>query len=123
MSDDLVLAELAAIRRELAEVRDKLAYQQQIFVGWKEVAAYLKLSEDHCKELGQAGPIPLPHWHEGGKVVARRSDIDLWVIWRRKSAQPRPMREQEATRTARQLDMFDAPKTPKRGRATDGSAS
>lgn len=109
-----------ALRRELAEVREKLTYRQQIFTGWKEIGAYLKLSEDHCKELGQASTMPIPHWHEGGRVVARRSELDLWLVSRRR---PAKVREEDAARSKRQLDMFDVPKAPKRGRAQDGSAS
>lgn len=127
MNDDgvaqKVLEELSAMRRELAEVREKLVYREQIFVGWKDIAAYLKLSEDHCKELGQAGPMPIPHLHEGGRVVARRSELDLWLTYRRKPAQRRLARVDDAIEGKRQFDLFDAPKTPKRGRASDGSAS
>jgi len=114
---------LSALRGELADVREQLAYQQQVFVGWKDIATYLKLSEDHCKELGQALVMPIPHWHEGGRVVARRSELDLWLTYRREPARRRIAREEETRRGERQLDMFEAPKTPKRGRAMDGSAS
>jgi hypothetical protein len=124
MSDNAdVLAELAAIRREVAEVREKLTYQQEVFTGWKDIAAYLKLSEDHCKELGQADTMPIPHWYEGSRVVARRSELDLWLTYRRKFALRRPARDEEPSRGKSQLDMFDAAKGPKRGRAVDGSAS
>jgi hypothetical protein len=115
-----VLDELSAIRRELAEVREKLAYREQIFVGWKEIAVYLNYSEDHCKELGQDQVDPIPHQHEGGRVVAQRSMLDAWLFRRRKPAQKRSTRLVEAKE---QLDMFGAPMTPKRGRASDGSAS
>jgi hypothetical protein len=114
---------LSALRDELAEVREKLTYQQEVFTGWKDIAAYLKLSEDHCKELGQASVMPIPHWYEGNRVVARRSELDLWLTYRRKFALRRTEREDETTRGKRQLGLFDAPKAPKRGRATDGSAS
>jgi hypothetical protein len=132
MSDDPdLLAQFAAFRREtseklsalhneLAQVRDKLTEREQIFVGWKEIAAYVGYSEDHCKELGQDAYDPIPHWHQGGMVAARRTMLDAWLFRRRVPARKRPA-SQEATK--RQLDMFDGPKTPKRGRARDGSAS
>lgn len=115
--------ETAALRSELAEVRDKLTYHQDVFTGWKDIAAYLQLSEDHCKELGQAATMPIPHWYEGSRVVARRSELDLWLTYRRKFAMRRPDRADDGMRNKRQLGLFDAPKAPKRGRATNGSAS
>lgn len=119
-----VLDELTALRREVAEVRDKLAYKEQVFPGWKKIADYLGLSEDHCKELGQAEINPIPHWHEGGGVVAARSMLDLWKFNRRKLGQKRPTRQDAIVCEAKpQLDMFRGQEAPKRGRATDGSAS
>jgi hypothetical protein len=135
MSDHAdLLAELAALRqesrerdealrRELAEVREKLTQREQVLVGWKDIAAHLGYSEDHCKELGQDPFDPIPHWHQGGMVAAYRTMLDAWLFRRRKPAQRRLVREEETERVSRQLDMFDAPKTPKRGRAKDGSAS
>ncbi len=118
-----VLEELTALRREVAEVREKLAYREQVFVGWKEIAAHLKLSEDHCKELGQNAPDPIPHWHQGGMVAAYRTALDAWTFRRRKPAQRRVVRPESVVVETRQTDMFDAVKAPKRGRAMDGSAS
>ena len=118
-----VLDELSAIRRELAEVREKLATREQYFVGWKDIGAHVGYSEDHCKELGQDPVDPIPHWHEGGRVVAQRTMLDAWLFRRRKPAQKRPARQAEQRTSRNQLDMFSAPTTPKRGRATDGSAS
>ncbi len=120
-----VLDELSALRREVAEVRDKLAYKEQVFTGWKEIGEYLGYSVDHCKELGQDDVHPIPHWHEGGGVVAARSMLDLWKFNRRKPAQKRAARQDAIVCEAKkpQLDMFRGQDAPKRGRATDGSAS
>lgn len=113
----------AALRRELAEVREKLAYREQVFVGWKEIAAYVGYSEDHCKELGQDPHDPIPHWLQGKMVAAYRTALDAWLFRRKQPAQRRITRPEKVTPTERQLGMFDAPKVAKRGRATDGSAS
>lgn len=120
-----VLDELSALRREVAEVRDKLAYKEQVFTGWKQIGEYLGYSEDHCKELGQDDVHPIPYWHEGGGVVASRALLDLWSFRRRKPAQKRPARQDAVVCEAKkpQLDMFRGQEAPKRGRATDGSAS
>jgi len=115
---------LAALRREVAEVREKLAYKEQVFTGWKQIADYIGYSEDHCKELGQDEVHPIPHWHEGGGVVAARSMLDLWKFNRRKPAQKRAARQDAIVCEKKpQLDMFRGQDAPKRGRATDGSAS
>ncbi len=119
-----VLDELSALRREVAEVREKLAYKEQVFTGWKEIGEYLGYSVDHCKELGQDDVHPIPHWHEGGGVVAARSMLDLWKFNRRKPAQKRAARQETIVCEKKpQLDMFRGQDMPKRGRATDGSAS
>ena len=119
-----VLDELSALRREVAEVREKLAYKEQVFTGWKEIGEYLGYSVDHCKELGQDDVHPIPHWHEGGGVVAARSMLDLWKFNRRKPAQKRAARQETIVCEKKpQLDMFRGQDAPKRGRATDGSAS
>jgi hypothetical protein len=126
MSDDgmsRVLEELTALRREVAEVREKLAYREQVFVGWKAIADYLKLSEDHCKELGKDPVDHIPHWHQGGMVAAYRTALDAWTFRRRKPAQRRVARSEGVMPGKTQIDMFERPGQPKRGRATDGSAS
>lgn len=116
---------LSALRGEIAEVREKLAYREQVLVGWKEISGYLNYSEDHCKELGQDAVDPIPHWHQGGMVAAYRSMLDAWQFRRRKPAQKRPMRQEAAaeSRGEKQLDLFKSPSAPKRGRGADGSAS
>ena len=114
----------AALRRELAEVREKLAYREQVVVGWKEIAAYVGYSEDHCKELGLPHQDdPIPHWLQGKMVAAYRTALDAWLFRRKQPAQRRITRPEKIGPTERQLDMFAAPKVAKRGRATDGSAS
>jgi hypothetical protein len=56
-------------------------------------------------------------------VAAYRSMLDAWLFRRRKPAQKRVARDVEVVGSKTQLAMFDAPKGPKRGRASDGSAS
>ena len=114
---------VSAMRGELAEVREKLAYREEVLVGWKAIGDYLKLSEDHCKELGKDPNDPIPHWHQGGMVAAYRTALDAWMFRRRKPAQRRLVRQEVAPGRKTQLDMFERPGQPKRGRASDGSAS
>lgn len=119
-----LLEQVLALRRELAEVREKLAYREQIFVGWKDIAAYLGYSEDHAKALGQDPVDPIPYRYNGGFVEAQRSMLDAWLFRRRVPAQRKPIKvggEQATGEGSRkQLGLFE---TPKRGRARDGSAS
>ena len=123
MSDDRVLEELAALRRELAEVREKLAYREQILVGWKQIADYLGYSEDHVKALGQDPVDPIPHQHNGGFVEAYRTALDAWMFRRRRPAQKRAARAVSVAAKP-QLGLFEGgPQTPRRGRAKDGAAS
>jgi len=115
---------LAALRREVAEVRERLVIREEIFVGWKAIGGYVGYSEDHCKELGQHPEDPIPHWLQGGMVAARRTMLDAWLFRRRKPAQKRAARQETiACEKKPQLDMFRGQDAPKRGRATDGSAS
>lgn len=120
-----VLDELSALRREVAEVREKLTIREEILVGWKAIGGYVGYSEDHCKELGQDETDPIPHWTQGGMVAARRTMLDAWLFRRRKPAQKRAARQDAIVCEAKkpQLDMFRGAEAPKRGRATDGSAS
>jgi len=125
-NDDDLRAELAALRQTNAEIlaalagiQEKLAYREQVFVGWKAIGEYVGYSEDHCKELGQDVHDPIPHWHQGGMVAAHRTMLDAWLFRRRRPAQVRMKPEGRKG----QVEMFDGPKTPKRGRATNGSAS
>jgi hypothetical protein len=113
---------IAALRQELAEVRERLAYREQVLVGWKDIGAHVGYSEDHCKELGQDPLDPIPHWHQGGMVAAYQTALDAWLFRRRKPAQRRMTRTEPVPQGRKQLDMFDG-RNPKRGRSRNGSAS
>lgn len=118
---------MAALRRELAEVREKLTYREQVFVGWKQIADYLGYSEDHAKALGQDPIDPIPYRHNGGFVEAYRTALDAWLFRRRVPAQKRgakgPGQVGAGEGPRRQLGLFEGPVEPRRGRAKDGSAS
>lgn len=131
MAEDVnarLLEELTALRREVAEVRERLVQREQILVGWKAIADYVGYSEDHAKELGQDPVDPIPHQHRGGFVEAPRTLLDAWLFRRRVPAQRRAAKASggvgmgEGTR--KQLGLFEGtPASPRRGRARDGSAS
>lgn len=131
MAEDVnarLLEELTALRREVAEVREKLVYREHVFVGWKQVADYLGYSEDHVKALGQDPVDPIPYRHNGGFIEVERSMLDRWAYRRRIPAQKRAAKASGGVATAeearKQLGLFEgAPATPRRGRARDGSAS
>lgn len=121
---DRVLEELAALRRELAEVREKLTYREQVFIGWKAIAEYLGYSEDHAKALGQDPVDPIPYRHKGGFVEAERTMLDRWAYRRTTPAQKKGARGPgQAGGAEGSRKQLDGPAEPKRGRAKDGSAS
>lgn len=131
MAEDVnarLLEELTALRREVAEVRERLVQREQILVGWKAIADYVGYSEDHAKELGQDPHDPIPHTRRGGFVEAPRTLLDAWLFRRRVPAQRRAAKASGAGETTggarKQLALFEgAPGAPRRGRARDGSAS
>lgn len=133
MAEDVnarLLEELTALRREVAEVRERLVQREQILVGWKAIADYVGYSEDHAKELGQDPADPIPHTRarHGGFVEAPRTLLDAWLFRRRVPAQKRAAKASGgvalAEGTRKQLGLFEgAPGAPRRGRARDGSAS
>jgi hypothetical protein len=131
MAEDVnarLLEELTALRREVAEVRERLVQREQILVGWKAIADYVGYSEDHAKELGQDPHDPIPHTRRGGFVEAPRTLLDAWLFRRRVPAQRRAAKASGGVAVAedgrKQLGLFEgAPGAPRRGRARDGSAS
>jgi hypothetical protein len=131
MAEDVnarLLEELTALRREVAEVRAFVVDREEWLIGWKAIAEFCGYSEDHAKELGKDPEDPIPHVRRGGFVEAPKSLLKAWLFRRRVPAQRRIAKASgggEATKgTRRQLGLFEGPPvTPRRGRASDGSAS
>ncbi len=84
-----ILEAVNAVRADLAEVKAKLEYREAVFVGWKQVADYLSLSEHRCRMLSLDPDDPLPYTSVGGHIEVVRSELDAWNMRRHKRGKRR----------------------------------
>lgn len=85
-----------SLKREVEDLHERQTYRERVLIGWKEIAAYMGVTERYAQELANLPFDRLPVLKEYGRAVAFATALDAHRLRHRN-----PLVEQERRKVVR----------------------